>query len=517
VTLCSDFSDHASLATRLKRSLSEQSDLHSAFKHSKIATTTPSSLGASQNYQNLQQNSRERILDDRPEPDSGIPPISLLYPGFGHFLDILDGHDDVPGLDDVNIAELQIAVDDLTAKMTRFFEKEVFRMGAGLESINAIFRARRGTEIPQISASAIGTAMSDGHNVAKNGTSSIVVEFKNDYTEIGSLPQIELAGYVARLDVREGQGRKEAFQRSRVPFLGLTIVGKIICISRLFDDRMCLGCDIKFYGLVVLDGQIRLVGLTPTYSCIRLASEGRDQQSLYRAFTAASVLQAHILDDTEKLLTHPTAPIIPASARRFPAISRLSAYGSSSDPDLTFEIVRVFDDRAFRVLYLAKTWRSGVEEIIVIKFTQRYAIELHDLCAKEGHAPPILGYERLPGGWIAVAMEYVEGNTAITHSGLRTRYRDRWTEELIHLVKTFHAKDFVHGDLRDANILCKDDTVMLVDFDWGGKVGEATYPTLNLISELLEGRTSDGLKITKDDDLRVLRKTLDKLHLRSPY
>lgn len=277
---------------------------------------------------------------------------------------------------------------------------------------------------------------------------------------------------------------------------------------------MRLGCDITFYGLVVVDSQIRLISLTPAYSCIRSASEGRDRESLYRAFTAASVLQAHILNDTQNLLDNPsTAPIIPDNARRFPAISRLSTYGPSDpqSPDLTFEIVDAFDTRSYRLLYLAKTRRSGVEKHFIIKFAQRYAIELHDLCAKQGHAPSILAYERLPGGWLAVAMEYIEDSTSITSSGLLTQHRDRWTEELINLVKTFHAEDFVHGDLRDVNILCKNDVIMLVDFDWGGKVGEATYPTLDLIFELLGGRTSNSLKITKDDDVRVMKKTLDKL------
>jgi hypothetical protein len=279
---------------------------------------------------------------------------------------------------------------------------------------------------------------------------------------------------------------------------------------------MRLGCDITFYALITVGPQIRLVNLTPTYSCLRSATEGRDRRSLYRAFTAASVLQAHILNDAEKLLDDPTAPIIPADARRFPAISKLSAYGSPSDPDLTFEIVDVFIDSAFRLLFVAETCRSGIEETIIIKFTQRYSIELHDLCAKEGHAPSIFGYERLPGGWFAVAMEYIKDSISITHSDHLTRHRDRWTEELTRLVRTFHAEDFIHGDLRDANILCKGDTVMLIDFDWGGKVGEATYPTLDLIPELLEGRTSNRLTITKDDDLRVLRKTLDKLQLHGP-
>ena len=53
--------------------------------------------------------------------------------------------------------------------------------------------------------------------------------------------------------------------------------------------------------------------------------------------------------------------------------------------------------------------------------------------------------------------------------------------------------------------------LMLVDFDWGGKGGQVFYPTPNLNDELLVGRASDNLKITKDDDIRVLNLTLKKL------
>jgi len=41
---------------------------------------------------------------------------------------------------------------------------------------------------------------------------------------------------------------------------------------------------------------------------------------------------------------------------------------------------------------------------------------------------------------------------------------------------------------------------MLIDFDWGGKEGEVSYPMLNLNAELLEDRVSGDLKITKEDD-----------------
>jgi len=62
-------------------------------------------------------------------------------------------------------------------------------------------------------------------------------------------------------------------------------------------------------------------------------------------------------------------------------------------------------------------------------------------------------------------MEYVEPGTAITKSDLFTSHRDRWTKELERLVDNFYATDLVHGDLRDENIICKEDSMMLIDFD----------------------------------------------------
>jgi len=110
-----------------------------------------------------------------------------------------------------------------------------------------------------------------------------------------------------------------------------------------------------------------------------------------------------------------------------------------------------------------------------------------------------------------VAMEYIESGVPITHADLLRAHQDRWTDELQRLVDNFHAEGLVHGDLRDANIICKEDCMMLIDFDWGGKDGEVFYPMTNLNDELQQGRVSDDLRITKEDDRRVLRKTLAKL------
>ncbi len=68
---------HASLAIRShKHSISELLDAHSRLKRTKPAQP-PSALASSRNYERLQRlrGSQERILDDRPEPDRGIPPF----------------------------------------------------------------------------------------------------------------------------------------------------------------------------------------------------------------------------------------------------------------------------------------------------------------------------------------------------------------------------------------------------------------------------------------------------------
>lgn len=56
-----------------------------------------------------------------------------------------------------------------------------------------------------------------------------------------------------------------------MPGLGITIVGS----------------DVRFYAVLSLGTQFRLVNLTPALSSIRSASECRDRDALYRVFTAA--------------------------------------------------------------------------------------------------------------------------------------------------------------------------------------------------------------------------------------
>jgi len=220
------------------------------------------------------------------------------------------------------------------------------------------------------------------------------------------------------------------------------------------------------------------------------------------------VLQARILKEF-------TVEDVPQKIRelkdiRLPAVSELLKW-KNMDPkpndSVKFRIKERLNDFGHsRLLYLAET---GDGKTILVKFVRQYCPELHDICASSGHAPALLGYERLPGSWYGVAMEYMANAVPITLHGQLPVHFQRWEKDLRRLISEFHNRGLVHGDLRDANIISGDDGCMkIVDFDWGGKDGEVSYPTPNLNPDLTKGRSSEGLRITKADGLRILSDTL---------
>ena len=272
-----------------------------------------------------------------------------------------------------------------------------------------------------------------------------------------------------------------------------------------------------FYAIVAIQHQYRVISLTPTLSCLPDASCGDDQKSIHAAFVAASVLLGCILEDSAKYAVFPP-PEIPPGHHKYPPISRLPRYPKSKDSRsqgfVDFEIRDFYPAReSYRWLYVAVT---GEGKEILVKFTTHYSIALHEFCAARQQAPQILGFDQLPGGWYCVAMEYYSSAVPLLHAtSLGTRGRE-WVAELQDLVKSFHAENFVHGDLRDTNIICDDERFFLIDFDWGGKLGEACYPVkfYELNPELVQGRSSNNMLITAEDDDRVLETTMNKVENR---
>jgi hypothetical protein len=204
--------------------------LVSRVKRQKVLGMGPSSLALSKNYERLQKSPQEKILDDRPEDDD-IPPISLLYEGFGEFLDIVAGSTDC--LHSINISMLESAVDEFADSICQFFENEDSRRKRGLQLINKIFSASN-HHSPSITASSIGPVLpsrsavrKDGHITGSHDVLIIATEFKNRSCGNSAIPEVELLGYFAHSFCSSTylQDMNEDLKGWRVPALGFTIIG----------------------------------------------------------------------------------------------------------------------------------------------------------------------------------------------------------------------------------------------------------------------------------------------------
>ncbi|KAK2462585.1 hypothetical protein APHAL10511_005318 [Amanita phalloides] len=114
---------------------------------------------------------------------------------------------------------------------------------------------------------------------------------------------------------------------------------------------------------------------------------------------------------------------------------------------------------------------------ICIKFAESYCFEVHQYCADElGIAPKLKGCKNLPGGWTMVIMDWIdERYVRLVDEGLRT---PELYGAIHNKIRQLHQRHFVHGDIRDVNIMVNPETnhFYLLDFDWAGELGVVTYP-----------------------------------------
>jgi thiamine kinase-like enzyme len=118
---------------------------------------------------------------------------------------------------------------------------------------------------------------------------------------------------------------------------------------------------------------------------------------------------------------------------------------------------------------------------VIVKFTESYCFELHDLLANNNMAPKILKTFTIKPYWNVIVMERL--NLVEIDSDHLTEHRSELNEKVSNILNLMREHNFVHGDLRSSNVFGELDEydnfsgrVIVIDFDWSGKQGEATYP-----------------------------------------
>jgi len=261
----------------------------------------------------------------------------------------------------------------------------------------------------------------------------------------------------------------------------------------------------------MLTPQMRIAPLTPMLPLATPIDDEQSRRRLFLAFKAASIVLAKIQGDVSKHVQK-TPPAIPLELRKLPSVTGINSISPPSR--IYFELLARYDEKSeYRNLYHAR--QLSPTKDIYVKFTQRYSVELHQFCAKEGLAPELLGYEELPGGWFALAMEKVDVVGVMDLESFAQI--GSWKDDIRNLVKDFHRIGLVHGDLRLANFIFTKKSphrMLLVDFDWGGKDGKVYFPRGRLAEELRPQNVQDDCldrPITKNEDDRVLAHTFDML------
>jgi hypothetical protein len=172
-----------------------------------------------------------------------------------------------------------------------------------------------------------------------------------------------------------------------------------------------------------------------------------------------------------------------------------------------------------RLIFYGTNTSGGAR--ICVKFARRYSPHAHRFCASKGHAPQLIAFNPLPGGWNMIVMGVIDISFFPFRAGSYQHFMPSipgillMKESITTLIKGLHAKGYVHGDVRGANIFVQvpedhEGTVisnfMLVDFDWAGPVGETRYPLgVNQFDIYRPKNARGGNKILPDDDLAMLK------------
>ncbi|KAH9948021.1 hypothetical protein B0H21DRAFT_708046 [Amylocystis lapponica] len=136
---------------------------------------------------------------------------------------------------------------------------------------------------------------------------------------------------------------------------------------------------------------------------------------------------------------------------------------------------RLIPEISMKAVFIAEAKSESETATVVVKFAYTYNQEAHNLLATASpqQAPKLryCAYEASVRMQVVV-MDYIEGREV---DDVLTQ--PAHIESLRWALTKLHADDFVFGDLRAPNVLIVDDRVVLVDFDWCGKAGEARYPS----------------------------------------
>ncbi|KAG2064390.1 hypothetical protein BDR04DRAFT_1084399 [Suillus decipiens] len=166
-----------------------------------------------------------------------------------------------------------------------------------------------------------------------------------------------------------------------------------------------------------------------------------------------------------------------------------------------------------RLVFFGETLSNVAGKKICIKFVRHYSPEAHEFCGNQGHAPKLITYNQLAGGWNMVIMDALDIDNNLRRSRshrllseIAVSDRQPLKEVITSLIQGLHKHGYVHGDLHATNFVVGDKKqLMLLDFNWAGPIEKTYYPMFVNRKDIRRPDGAwDGQKIAPQHDLDML-------------
>jgi hypothetical protein len=441
--------------------------------HANLSQTAPSTMARPSIFSKFQEDPEQRIIWTRPPSADETIPVVLYHRIMREFIDDCNNHQPI---DKDNKLVLE------TDSMSRFFPTEDARTEELLDAHG----------IPTGSPPVKRKFQTDA--AIKFGRDYLlsIFEIEGEIGSTGAEPHAQAVLYYAHQDSKTAEN--PTFKPFNFPCLITTVFGLTSCSSLLYNTYVLFSRPYISFSGAVWKGRPHFQVLTPTIPLFCHQSDTNMRESLARHFGAFKKA-IRSLEQCYEALENPA--VLADLDPRFPDPRTYRSL--ETDCTVKFKYVSQMDQQ--KLLFFGKTDNG---ESICIKFVRRYSRAAHDKCATMGIAPKLRGFQGIGAGWTMVIMDALnEEYKTFNKNSLPQDTRENIEAGLTKL----HQAHFVHGHVRDVNIMVRMDGkpgFMLVDFDWAGINGEVRYPA-NVNKEFWRpDDVSDGMPIRSEHDMMML-------------
>ena len=437
----------------------------------------PSSAANTSQFKKRQERPNEMIFCGRPYSAFEAIPPTLLCPQFSRFVIDLDSC--TPStLDMEHFYELYTQMSDI-------FIRELPRNIRFIEIM-------RKFGFPDLERKVIGEFYSDGGldvyvTEVDQVVSYCILEVKNEVGKGSGEPMAQAAFYwleAIRL-FTQGRGNK-SFSETNFPAVLLLHYGENCCSACLFIHATFSSGPYISVALAVYAGTPNVQILTPVVPLHFHPSDAKARATGERFICA---LRRLVFDLKDYYLTDAFSGSSSMQVK-FPFYTTYTD-GGASHPFVYEE--QIDQKRVFRAHL-----RDKPEDKIFVKFSRHYGEDAHKSAHAHGFAPKLRAVERFADGWVMIVMDDVSHQ----YCGIKGRQLEKDVYKAVQkALAKLHAGGYVHGDVRETNIMVKRDGVdskslggiILVDFDWAGKVNTVRYPS-NITLDHPELPRPEGVK-----------------------